>query len=43
MDEFNFSMDSRDAIIHKARLAAIIPAVDPVIEIADAPLVAITH
>lgn len=37
MDEFNFSMDSRDALLKKARMPVIISAVQPEAEVADAP------
>lgn len=37
MDEFIFSMDSRDALIKKARMPVIIAAVEPEAVVADAP------
>jgi hypothetical protein len=37
VDEFNFSMDSRDDLIKRARIPVIIPAVEAEAIVADAP------
>jgi hypothetical protein len=37
MDEFNFSMDSRDDLIKRARIPVVIPAVEAESIVADAP------